>query len=248
MTAVFRWGRVTLLAGLMVAQAAAADWVALFDGRSLTGWEPVGAGLWSITTEGHLLGIRDPRQPADPLPWFNSWKARLNRSWLGTSFHVAMNQAWLYTLRDFDEYDLELEYWLPARGNSGVSVRDQTRGRHTFGANADLRRTPSQVAYEIQLNMAYPDAYPSGSIYSLVKAREGSQKDGAWNRLSVEVRREGIRVRLNGDPVAEHPGVPGRPWTGPVGLQLHDENTVVLFRDIRIREIHEGSQSRAPAP
>jgi hypothetical protein len=46
-----------------------------------------------------------------------------------------------------------------------------------------------------------------------------------------------IRVRLNGRLVMEHPGDPQRPKTGPIGLQLHDANTVVMFRNLRIREI-----------
>jgi hypothetical protein len=53
----------------------------------------------------------------------------------------------------------------------------------------------------------------------------------------VSVRDNLIRVYLNGVLVMEHPGDPQRPKRGPIGLQLHDPETVVLFRDIRIREI-----------
>jgi hypothetical protein len=44
-------------------------------------------------------------------------------------------------------------------------------------------------------------------------------------------------VRLNGELVAESPGDPKRSKTGPIGLQLHDENALIMFRNIRIREI-----------
>ena len=46
-----------------------------------------------------------------------------------------------------------------------------------------------------------------------------------------------IRVRLNGQLVAEHPGDPKRPKTGPIGLQLHDQFNWIKFRNIRIREV-----------
>jgi hypothetical protein len=36
--------------------------------------------------------------------------------------------------------------------------------------------------------------------------------------------------------MAEHPGDPKRPKTGPIGLQLHDQFSVIQFRDVRIRE------------
>ncbi|MSV30706.1 MAG: DUF1080 domain-containing protein, partial [Bryobacterales bacterium] len=49
-------------------------------------------------------------------------------------------------------------------------------------------------------------------------------------------RNDKISIRLNGKLVAEHAGDPGRPKAGPIGLQLHDQFSVVMFRNIRIRE------------
>jgi len=46
-----------------------------------------------------------------------------------------------------------------------------------------------------------------------------------------------ITIRLNGRVVAEHPGDPQRSKTGPIGLQLHDQFSIVMFRNIRITEI-----------
>lgn len=215
-----------------------AEWRDLFPGlEGFQEWISVGDGLWSLTQEGYLLGQRDPRAPAFEAPWFNSWKGKLNRSWLATNFKVVMSQAWLYTRQEFYEYDLQLEWWVPSGGNSGVSLHDVTRGRYTFGEASDLRRTPSQVGYEIQINNGYADEYPSGSIYMIVRARTGAQKDNDWNRFDIEVRRDRIRVRLNGQLVAEHPPLPDRPKAGPIGLQLHDARSLALFRHIRVREV-----------
>ena len=89
------------------------DWVPLWDGQSLEGWQSVGDGLWSVTPEGYLMGQRDPRKPPS-IPWSNSLKGRLNR-WFEMDFKVIVSQAWLYTVREFTEYDLHLEWWLPGR-------------------------------------------------------------------------------------------------------------------------------------
>ena len=55
--------------------------------------------------------------------------------------------------------------------------------------------------------------------------------------LEIESRKDAIRVRLNGQPAAEYPGDPARSLTGPIGLQLHDQFTLVMFRNIRIRQL-----------
>jgi hypothetical protein len=67
-------------------------------------------------------------------------------------------------------------------------------------------------------------------------AKPGSMRDDDWNALDISSRNDKITVRLNGNVVAEHAGDPARPKTGPIGLQLHDQFSVTMFRNIRIRE------------
>jgi cytochrome c len=187
----------------------------LFNGRNLEGWRTVGDGLWTVTRDRTLVGQRDTTKPpanTDP------------------------NQAWLYTEREFGEYDLHLEWWTRWGGNSGVSIRDQSRARYSFGKEADPKRTPSHIGYEIQISNGYKDRYPSGSIYLFQAALAGPQVPNDWNAFDIEVRDPLIRVKLNGKLVAEHPGDPKRSKRGPIGLQLHDSNSLVMFRNIRIVE------------
>ncbi|MEP6716204.1 MAG: family 16 glycoside hydrolase [Terriglobia bacterium] len=54
--------------------------------------------------------------------------------------------------------------------------------------------------------------------------------------MDIESRTAMIRARLNGVTVAESPGDPSRSGTGPIGLQLHDRFSTVLFRNVRILE------------
>ena len=89
---------ITLCLALTVAAApaASADWVDLFNGRNLDGWESVGDGIWTVMRDGTLLGQRDLR--------------------------TAQHQAWLYTRREYGQFDLRLEWWTRLHGNSGVSM------------------------------------------------------------------------------------------------------------------------------
>ena len=71
--------------------------------------------------------------------------------------------------------------------------------------------------------------------HNAIRERD-SGRAGAWNSMEIESRDASIRVRLNGQVVAESPGDPARSKSGPIGLQLHDQFTMAMFRNIRIRE------------
>ncbi len=221
-----------LLPCLLTAQ----DWKPLFNGKNLDGWETRGECTWTVLPDGILLGQRSHlSQPSASWPvtrqQYESWFYR---------------QAWLYTVKSFGEFDLHVEYIIPPKGNSGVSIRDTSRAHYAIGepdsARPDLtgpvKSTPAHIGYEIQIiDGTVPEKYPSGSIYTFVAAPNTLQREGDWNLMDIESRRSGIRVKVNGKLAAEYAGDPARSQVGPIGLQLHDQFTFAIFRNIRIREI-----------
>ena len=179
---------------------------------SLNGWEVIGDGIWTVMRDGTLVGQRDAKK--------------------------AEHQAWLYTVRnDFGEFDLHLEWWTTRGGNSGVSIRDTSRGQFAVGGAWEATRTPSHIGYEIQILNGNTDRYPSGSVYLFDAAKPGHQINDDWNSFDIESREDMIRVKLNGALVSQYAGEPGRSKTGPIGLQLHDKTSFVMFRNIRIKEM-----------
>lgn len=214
---------VFIIAILTAGSAAAAEgWAALFNGKNLDGWESRGDGVWTVLKDGTLVGQRDLTR-AKWLPSQSEYQA-----WKDT-------QAWLYTVKEFGEFDLRLEYWARHGGNSGISIRDTSRAQHGITSPPDYKRTPSKIGYEIQISNHYPDKHPTGSIYTFAMAKTGVQMDDQWNTMEIQSRNDGIRVLLNGQLVAEHAGDPARSKRGPIGLQLHDRYSVMMFRNIRIR-------------
>jgi hypothetical protein len=191
----------------------AGDWKLLLNGRNLDGWEAIGEGVWSVMKDGTVIGQADPQKPF-------------------------RQQSWLYTKAEFQEFDLRLEYWMRLGSNSGVSIGDKSRARYAVsGPQSDGNRTPARIAYEINIDNGPPVDYDiTGSIYLIAKARTGVQNSTDWNTLDIQVRKDLIRVLVNGTIVAEHPGLPERAKAGPIGLQLHDNRDVVMFRNIRIRQ------------
>src|SRR6266545_145719 len=80
-----------------------AAWVNLLNGKDLDGWEVIGDGMWTVMRDGTVLGQRDLAKSKE--------------------------QSWLYTKKEYGEYDLHLEWWTRFGGNSGVSLRDSSRAR-----------------------------------------------------------------------------------------------------------------------
>lgn len=230
------WSAIAL-ALLLTATAGAQNWEQLFDGKNLDAWEVRGDGTWTVLPDGTLLGQHGHANPGNPFG--DAWPIALKqyRGWLG-------RQAWLYTKREFGEFDLHVEYLIPPRQNSGVSIRDESRAHWVIGEPDSVwvpkdtthKGSPAHVGYEIQIIDA--DAkYPSGSVYLFDAAKQGVQKSAAWNSMDIESRKDMIRVKLNGVAVSESPGDPERSKVGPIGLQLHDQFTFAMFRNIRIRQL-----------
>ena len=184
----------------------------LFNGKNLDGWEIVGDGFWAVRSDGVLVGQGDSKA--------------------GRPQH----QSWLYTREEFEEFDLKAEFWLRRGANSGISIRDTSRARYAQGAEWDSKKTPSHIGYEIQLiNSDKPQKHDSGSLYLFQPAPKKAMKPDDWNVIEIESRKDRIRIRLNGELMADHPGDPARPTRGPIGLQLHDKETVIEFRSITLR-------------
>lgn len=216
---------------LLAAPLGAADFQPMFNGRNLDGWEILGDGQWTVMADGTLLGqrISDLRKmlvPGGPMSTPQQFKG-----WVDT-------QSWLYTRRnDYGEFDLHLEYWTKTTGNSGVSIRDTSRAKWGIITPPDYTRTPSKIGYEIQINNRFPDPHPSGSIYGFMDAPKDAQRNDDWNSMDISSRNDKITISINGKVVAEHAGDPARSKVGPIGLQMHDQFSIIMFRNVRIREI-----------
>ena len=215
------------LFSIFAALAMAADPVPMFNGRNLDAWEVLGDGQWTVMRDGTILGQRTN----DLRKLFAPNATPPSRGWVD-------NQSWLYTVRnDYGEFDLHLEYWTKTNGNSGISIRDTSRAKWGIATPPDFTKTPSKIGYEIQINNRYPDPHPSGSIYTFVDSPKDSQVDDDWNAMDILSRNDKITVKINGRVVAEHAGDPKRSKTGPIGLQLHDQFSIVMFRNVTIREM-----------
>jgi HEAT repeat protein len=148
--------------------------------------------------------------------------------------------GWISTVKEYDNFKLDLEFRVPAGGNSGVFLRTPREG------------DPAYVGMEIQVLDDYAPEYANlrpwqytGSIYG-VQAPSGrvSKKAGEWQHYVIVADGPHVTVTLNGQLIVDadlvshmdlektHPGLKRR--KGFIGLQNH--STRIEYRNIRITE------------
>jgi hypothetical protein len=147
---------------------------------------------------------------------------RNGRDW---TTNPELSGSWLRTKKPYADFILELEYAI--EGNSGVFFRSA------------LEKNPAFTGYEMQILSDHgrePTRHTTGAIYEVVGAsRNMSKPAGEWNRSRIEARGSRIRITLNGETVVDVEDE--RAASGYIGLQNHDDRSVVKFRNIRITEL-----------
>ena len=191
---------------------AAADFKPIYNGSSLDGWQMVGPGRFVI--EDGLMKTEGG---------------------MGLLY---------YTKQKLSDCVVRVVFKTTgSRDNSGVVIRlpepppDPWYGVHN--------------GYEVQIDGAGDEWHSTGAIYSLSKVTSRQQKNGEWNTMDIEIRGPLTRISLNGVMVNEFKEgqevPPRKQWFEPVrgpralsgyiGLQNHDGNSKVHFKEISVKSL-----------
>jgi hypothetical protein len=145
-----------------------------------------------------------------------------------------MGMLW-YTKKKYKDFVLKLDWKASSiNDNSGVFIR--------FSEPDNDPLIAVNTGYEIQIDdMAMPDGNPlhkTGAIYNFSapsNAAVASRPVGQWNTFEIEVTGQKYGVTLNGEKVI--PEFTGdRNTEGYIGIQNHDSDSHVSFKNIRIKE------------
>jgi hypothetical protein len=151
----------------------------------------------------------------------------IGRNGTNWSTNPEKSGSWLRTEKQYSDFVLELEYAINAKGNSGVFIR------------SGLEKNPAFTGHEMQIlddHGREPKKSSSGALYDVVAANKNMSKPtGEWNHVRIECQGKRIQITMNGEPIIDYQT--DRLTRGYIGLQDHDTNAVVKFRNLRIREL-----------
>jgi hypothetical protein len=155
---------------------------------------------------------------------------------------------WLMSEKEYGDFELEYEFKLGERGNSGLALRAPLKGDPAFDGlelqMADFRYNPEAKDSEL-----------TGGIYRAIAPRKQVYKPTEWNRYQVTLKGARLKVILNGElihdldldeqtqEVKRHDGkgappVKTRPRRGHLGFQeLSRDGAHVQVRHARIKEL-----------
>ena len=192
----------------------------LFDGKSLDGWEHVGPGRFvvengTLRTEGGM----------------------------GLLF---------YSREKLGDCVIKVVYKTgTARSNSGVYVRIAEKPTDPWFA--------VHHGFEVQIADNGPVDRRTGSVYTFAKAEKQPAKSLEWNTLEVTLKGDQISTVINGVAVAEFdagglkpqatdkvgdgdPARGPRPKSGYIGLQNHDKDSTVFFKEVSVSPLPGASK------
>lgn len=201
------------------------DFVSLFNGKDLTGWEKHSGEAEYRVEEGAIVG-----------------KTVANS---GNTF--------LCTAKKYGNFILEFEFKVAPELNSGVQFRSEFFDAETeVNVEGKPKKFPADRVFGYQFEIdPSPRSYTAG-IYDegrrgwLANLQENEParkafKAGDWNKGRIECRKDKIKTFINGVKAAEVTDF--MTPTGIIGLQVHGigkgkaPGDEVRWRNIRIREL-----------
>ena len=205
---------------------------AIFDGRSLEGWQGIGA----IDPRDLDALAADERAGR-----FAEWTAEAEKHWrVEDGVLVCDGEGpFLATARDYGDFELELEYQIAPGGDSGVYLRGSPQVQ--IWDHTDPSKFPAGA--EKGSGGLWNNTEGESSRFPLLNA---DNPVGEWNRLRVIMVGARTTVWLNGKLVVDHAVMENaydarkpnkRPLLreGPIILQTHGGET--RWRKLVIREI-----------
>jgi hypothetical protein len=156
--------------------------------------------------------------------------------------------CWLMSEKEYGDFEIEYEFKLGPRGNSGLALRAPLQGDPAFDG------LEMQMA-DLRYNTEAKDSELTGGFYRAVAPTKQVYRPEEWNRVRVKLEGSHATVEINGEvvqdidfskfgaTVARHDGTPApalkdRPRKGHLGFQeLSRGGSHVLIRNARLREL-----------
>lgn len=188
--------------------ARSSGWVALFNGKDLTGWKNNGEERW-VAEDGTIL-----------------CESTHNK------------YGYLTTEKTYRDFDLRLRFKGETGGNSGVFFHSRIIGIDPeHGPDIEGMQVEVDPNIGKHTGGLYESGGRGWLIQPTPEGERALKPIGQWNDLEISVRGNHIVTRLNGVQIVDYTDAAPRFTDGVVGLQIHTGGGVkVRWKDIAIQE------------
>lgn len=190
------------------AAAEEAGFSPLFDGETMKGWKVSEENPESWRVEDGMLVCDGPR-------------AHL--------FYVG-------DLAPFGDFHFKAEVKTTPGSNSGIY----------FHTEYQASGWPAR-GYECQVNVSHSDPKKTSSLYGVENVDDPGVKDNEWYTQEIIVRERRIVLKVDGRTMVDYTEPEGKPaeseqfqrrlGEGTFGLQAHDPDSTVYFRNLRVKSL-----------
>lgn len=182
--------------------AGGAKWKSLFNGKNLKGWNVHGTEKWYVE-DGLLVCESGPDEA----------------------------YGYLSTTKNFDDFELEVEFLQEADGNSGVFFRSTFEGTKVSGWQVEVA-PPNHDTGGIY------ESYGRGWLVQIPEEKEDILKMGEWNTMKIRVDGGHVTTWLNGEQMVDINDEKIAQGKGAIALQIHDGGGIrVKWRSIKVRKL-----------
>jgi hypothetical protein len=193
------------------------DWISLFDGKTLRGWNPSeNKGTWQI--EAGALVSKGPRSHL-------FYTGEVNR-------------------HDFKNFELSADVKTTPGSNSGIYFHTEyqetgwpAKGYECQVINSNPKVKPGE----------YVEHKMTGSLYAIRNVWKAPVEDEVWFNYRIVVQGKTIQTYINGELMIDYtePDNPFRPEdkkgrllsSGTFALQAHDPKSVVYYKNIKVKAL-----------
>jgi hypothetical protein len=178
------------------------DGKSIFNGKNLDGWIIHGTEKWYVQ-DGLLVCESGPDKA----------------------------YGYLSTEKNYNDFELEVEFQQEANGNSGVFFRSTFEGTKVSGWQVEVA-PPNHDTGGIY------ESYGRGWLVQIPDEKENILKMGEWNTMKIKVVGGHVTTWLNGQQMVDITDDKIAAGKGAIALQIHDGGGIkVKWRNLVVKEL-----------
>ena len=178
------------------------EYQSIFNGKNLDGWKIHGTEKWYVE-DGLLVCESGPEEA----------------------------YGYLSTEKNYDDFELTLEFLQEADGNSGVFFRSTFDGTKVSGWQVEVA-PPNHDTGGIY------ESYGRGWLVQIPEEKEDILKMGEWNKMKIRAVDGHVTTWLNGKEMVDIIDEKIGEGEGSIALQIHSGGGIkVKWRNIKVKEL-----------